>query len=384
MNTKSLFFSLVIFIATPVVCAAGSWHVEQNGSGDFTTLQPAVDAAASGDTIYIGPGWYQDYERVQLGVNWYRIMVFWDDVRDLVFIGSGVGVTTWGPSVYDEPAPFLERFRGIDSHNSAARVVVSGISFVNLHGGVTSLGEAVVRDCSFATGEVGIVLTSGSNTVEMCSFQDYVVGVFSESCSSVVVSDCTFHDAEPYFSNTVQGIVRNCTAPKGILAHFYHSNGAVSYCSATPDQYWAGVIVSLASVVSIHDNHITGGKYSLLISGQNTTVTAYNNVLDRPNVYNVWVQDNASLIAYGNDIFRGIGSAFMVKTSNYSLGNTAVVDMSNNHWGDQSDPDVLSWRIYDSGEDPDIHMTVDFMPIEGAPVPTESVNWGSVKALFRN
>jgi len=95
------------------------------------------------------------------------------------------------------------------------------------------------------------------------------------------------------------------------------------------------------------------------------------------------MQDNASLIAYGNDIFRSFASVYMVETSSYSLGNTAVVDMSNNHWGDQSDPDALNWRIYDFTDDPNIHVTVDYMPIEGAPVPTESMNWGDVKSMYR-
>ncbi|MFH2054054.1 MAG: hypothetical protein ABIK96_16485, partial [bacterium] len=32
--------------------------VERDGSGNFTEIQPAIDAAASGDTILIGPGEY--------------------------------------------------------------------------------------------------------------------------------------------------------------------------------------------------------------------------------------------------------------------------------------------------------------------------------------
>jgi len=35
-----------------------SWRVEKDGSGDFAVIQNAVDAAAPGDTVVVGPGRY--------------------------------------------------------------------------------------------------------------------------------------------------------------------------------------------------------------------------------------------------------------------------------------------------------------------------------------
>ncbi len=40
------------------VCSADSITVDLNGSGDFMKIQPAIDAAADGDTIQVGPGEY--------------------------------------------------------------------------------------------------------------------------------------------------------------------------------------------------------------------------------------------------------------------------------------------------------------------------------------
>lgn len=36
------------------------WAVERDGSGDFATIQPALDAAVAGHTILIGPGEYTE------------------------------------------------------------------------------------------------------------------------------------------------------------------------------------------------------------------------------------------------------------------------------------------------------------------------------------
>lgn len=38
--------------------SARTWRVEKDGFGDYTTIQPAVDAAAPGDIVLIGPGRY--------------------------------------------------------------------------------------------------------------------------------------------------------------------------------------------------------------------------------------------------------------------------------------------------------------------------------------
>jgi hypothetical protein len=81
---------LVLIVATLFAVSAGArtWRVERNGMGDFTVIQAAVDAAASGDTITIGPGRFDESQHVTCQ-DWS------EDVRvlvtqwDLTIIGSG-------------------------------------------------------------------------------------------------------------------------------------------------------------------------------------------------------------------------------------------------------------------------------------------------------
>lgn len=47
---------LLFMVVMPVVGLAAVWVVHADGSGDFATLQDAIDAAESGDTILVGPG----------------------------------------------------------------------------------------------------------------------------------------------------------------------------------------------------------------------------------------------------------------------------------------------------------------------------------------
>ena len=126
---------------------AGSWRVEQDGSGQFTTLQPAVDAAASGDTILVGPGWYQELHWVDHYGTPIQVAAYWTDAKDLVFIGAGVGEVTIGPASYSRyrDGPVGIFYEGLDRRS----VDVSGLEFVNLYNGAVSLGDIYVRGCAF-------------------------------------------------------------------------------------------------------------------------------------------------------------------------------------------------------------------------------------------
>ena len=54
---------VILFFSGPA--AAASFSVQQDGSGDYQTLQEALAYAAEGDTIEVGPGTY--FESLQLG-----------------------------------------------------------------------------------------------------------------------------------------------------------------------------------------------------------------------------------------------------------------------------------------------------------------------------
>ena len=51
MRTAIATFSYLVVLGIALPTVATTWYVEQDGSGDFTVIQHAVNAASAGDTI---------------------------------------------------------------------------------------------------------------------------------------------------------------------------------------------------------------------------------------------------------------------------------------------------------------------------------------------
>jgi hypothetical protein len=88
---------------------ARTWHIRQDGGGDFTTIQPAVDAAAAGDVIEIGPGEYREFTCVEDEPN---LIAFAYIAKNLTINGAGMGVTVIGPAEIADYGPEID-VRGI-------------------------------------------------------------------------------------------------------------------------------------------------------------------------------------------------------------------------------------------------------------------------------
>ena len=98
---RQLKYNLIVAMLILGMWAAAAygvtWTVERDGSGDFTVIQDAVDAASDGDVIEIGAGRFDEYETIwDDGVPDYDVYVDMNGKR-LSLIGSGAGVTIIGP-----------------------------------------------------------------------------------------------------------------------------------------------------------------------------------------------------------------------------------------------------------------------------------------------
>jgi len=209
----------------PSQVVAAGWRVEQDGSGDYSTLQPAVDAAASGDTILIGPGWYQD---LHLGSHGIYVMAHWTSDKDLAFIGESPETVKLGPELYN---PIFDGPVGIFTEGPFKNsIVVQGISFVNFYSVIVGTGNISVYNCWFDTGELGIVsVESSTSTVRNCIFNNFENVCNFYRCSSGLVEDCQFGNGRVYFGNVSIGNIINCRTADSSLANYSQSNGSINW-----------------------------------------------------------------------------------------------------------------------------------------------------------
>jgi hypothetical protein len=89
-----------------------------------------------------------------------------------------------------------------------------------------------------------------------------------------------------------------------------------------------------------------------------------------------------SLDSLDNYFLQGGGAGwFAVCTTNYT-GPLLNLDFTGNYWG-TTDVDYISQWILDNHDNPEIHFTIDFVPMADSPVPVEQKTWSEVKGLFR-
>lgn len=97
-----------------LVCdaSARTWRVARDGPADFSTIQPALDAASPGDTMWIGTGEYLEYQTVT-PPGWPVAIKVYGYVHDdsLTILGDRLGTPVIGPRAPDftgySPVGFL-------------------------------------------------------------------------------------------------------------------------------------------------------------------------------------------------------------------------------------------------------------------------------------
>jgi len=374
-----LFMSMLLMAAG--TAGAGVLRVEQDGSGEYLLIQDAVDAAASGDTILIGPGRYQD-------LTWYPELnganvAYWDDTRDLTFLGTDSAEVIIGPETY---SPAGTGPAGI-TNNQDAVLRVGNLSFVNLKFGISSYyGEVHVADSEFMVGDYGLFIGDPRHLeVYNCSFRDFErFSVTTYRAQYAEVVGCSLENAVINFNDTDNGIVRNCTVTSGSLVRYFLSQGTVEDCIALCNGNDPCIGVSDSDTVRIYDNIIRGGEPNSDVSGGSTNVFFERNDFSHPDFASFYFHNNASVFAHDNHINKSsVLVDYVIYTTTYTESYSPTIDMGSNYWFDDGTPAALDSLIHDGNDDPEIHVFVNYDPIRSEPVPAKKTSLGGIKALFR-
>jgi hypothetical protein len=381
MASKHVFMSIGLVLAWAALCVgvttAKTWSVEQDGSGDWVTIQLAIDAAADGDTISIGAGWYQETNEEFIpffGETW-AVTAYWNDGRELALIGVDKESVKIGPPAYS-----VNGNLGILALNSGA--FVSQITVVNCVAGIYVTGVGNVENCDFTGSRTGIKFQDcDEGTVSDCIFTDSEgntgYGVAFKSSANVKSFNCTYINSRVRFDYCSNFQLTSSVFSDLSSAFAYVSGGEVSDCVF--DSGHLGVISG--NTVVIRDCKFLSGNYNLYLSGPATRVELYGNVLTGADVTGISTCCYASISGSDNHILLG-NSPYSVTVTGYGSTWPYTLDLANNYWG-VNDAASIDEMIYDANDTPETPAVVTYFPFSGMPLPTESTSWGSVKAIFR-
>jgi len=388
MKPPVLLFALFIaFLPLEATCAV--IRVEKDGSGDYSVIQDAVEAAQDGDTILIGPGRFTETHEFD-DYNGRTIQVCITLEKSLEIQGAGRGETFIEPNggirnEYD-PGGIISRAMGLDltlsdlsivncpgnalhfdQQSYDGQLIVERVDISNCFSGVFLNGttgssisdcefetipysqhgffgryvsDLSVADCHFVSGGVGIQgMTDGHNVITGCRFEGSTVGVDLVNCGSTEVTQCQFVDCSAglWVSSTEEVLISDVEVVGDCVRGLYlSSNDGLEIRN---------------SVFSVSDYCISYGAPSPAMIFRDNHIVAY------PGGYSVWMFDNYP-------------------------GPDLTVDLSNNYWG-TVDPEEVAASIYDGNDDPDIHLFVDFLPMADGPVSVERTTLDGIKAMYR-
>lgn len=372
---------------------AATWHVEKDGSGDFVTIQEAVDAAADGDTIAIGPGRFDGF--------WNPYSTMWHIARvedkSLAFHGSGRDQTIIGPA----------ELGGIDSYfvycffmlGDGIAMQFQDIRFENVQAAAVRLegmGRLEVDDCDFVgcgEGIYGYIRDGG--WIRNCQFEDVgwvllrvAINLMAPSVG-VEIAQCTFTNcfkaASANWAGSHGHVVRDCVMTGGRTAISLTQGASMEIrdCAMT-GQSWYAVVFSAPTTVVLEGNHIdltgTGGLPFCHYSGQGSYFMYENTFISDGTIMRLNFQGFA-MDSRDNHFIRSGPDAWYVwpgQPNNYD--QIRVIDFSNNWWGTDDPDEVAAW-IFDVNDDPQQRFEIVYLPMNGT-VATEARSWSAVKGLF--
>lgn len=225
-------------------------NVGQSWETAYKTLETAVTAAKSGDTIMLSAAKYTLYGISSTNTT---------KGKDLTFVGQGADKTGWniGAAVPD-PANFGTEYNGDYSFDGAKTITFKDMTLQSA--GADYLGfiradQTVVEDCTIngKTFYWGYTSAAFTNTTFNCPSGDYAVWTYSSP--TMTFDHCTFNS-----SGKVINVFTDYGAGKNDII--------VNFKGCTVNNTGK----SLKPVLNINDSNMGKFKYILNISG-NTTVT---------------------------------------------------------------------------------------------------------------
>jgi len=365
---------LVCSVATSL--PAKTWSVEKDGSSDFTVIQDALDAAAPGDSVLVGPGRFDDFRPGASTVDGFQFqMIAWITTSELTLLGAGTDLTTIGPDsvvteVVGRPAGGLYIDGGVTAH-------VEGFTIENEKGPVTIRNQSVLRGCVLRnpTGSISVGILEGFQArIENCQFFTEIgIVTASPAVRGLIIANCDFlgnpqSDFGVVIGNgSTDAVIRNCTfdnISESIQFSLFGS-GYVEDCKFTSPRIVAIHVSSGAGIV--RRCRIEAGA-PLALKVNDGRLEVYDTVVGGGTVATIFVLGD--MVVRDSHILNG--GALSVDARGAA---NRISDLAGNWWGTADLPTIRSWIST-------LNDNVIYEPILSEPVPVRPGSMGKLKGLF--
>ena len=227
--------------AAPSAAPSVAWI----GETGYPTLEEAVNAAASGDTIVLGEGKFTLYKK---GAD--------TKGKNLTFVGQGADKTAWGiGATLPDPAYFGTEYNGDYSFDGSGTITFRNMTLQS--GSADYLGfiradKTVVENCIIngKTFYWGYTSATFRNTTFFCPNGDYAVWTYSSP--EMTFDGCTFNSS----GKTINVYTDYGAGKCDITVNFNN-------CTVKSE-------AAIKNVLNINDSNMGNYKYRIHISGNNS------------------------------------------------------------------------------------------------------------------
>jgi len=262
----------LVALLLPAAARSNTITVMKDGSGDYTLLQPAADAAAAGDTLLIGPGRYEEVTEFAFNSGVPRDAHLVVRVDNLTIIGMDRDSVIIGPSV---PAIAQGDPVGLVVAENVNTTHIEKLTFENTWVGAYTLGDFYADDCVARFCDIGI-LTEGPITISRSTIQNNVNDgvLIGAPAGPTVISHCEVLNNATFGISVLSPNEAQITdthiagGKEGI--QFNNTPGVVSNCVIENIQYGGITLIESGTVVTIADNTLRNNGWHFDINSYAT------------------------------------------------------------------------------------------------------------------
>ncbi len=382
---------ILCVVAFAEYSAGATISVLKDGTGDFTVIQGALDAAADGDTVLIGPGEFLEETTFNPICCLYDLRAYGQiKSAGLTIVGAGVGQTIIGPSVFIKDNFQEWNPRGF-TYEGVGEVHISNITIRNCMIGVWMRGTLFMENCELKDNETGIqwgTVGAGGWVKNSTFLGVQEVGVFPTSIymtgvgSDILIQDCHFENARPVVRGLQNVSFANCEFSNRHSGIDIYENSFVDVRNCTMSNISiAGIaLFNFGGTCEIWDSVISGGMRALQTSSGGRFLVE-NSVLIGGTTAVLYATQNPGPCVINNcDLVKGDGPVVLCDLT----ASPVTHDLTNNYWGTTDAVEIEQW-IIDINDDPGVLATVQFDPFFTDPLPVEGQekSFGSFKSMFR-